>query len=417
MWLPTRRAAGISTIALLVTLLAVLFSLPAGFFIGGVLLAMLLWNGLKGWNVLGGIRCERFFREDQMEGDEAKVTLRLHHPQSSQTVEDLLIQDRFPSARSQPEVFIYSSDVSFKKPAEFSYRKPCQRRGVYELGPVILESGDPYGFFTHKKTLRLPGKMVVYPRIFDLLDFPTLPSGSTAQMGLVSGKRQGDIGDYFGIREYQQGDSLRTVHWRATARQNKLVVKQFEKLASSEVTLLLDLYSGSDLGRGSESTLEVGIRLIGSIAKHLMLNEVLAQLIAYDQQPVLLPLGKGQEHLANCLEILAAAAPNGKMRLAELIAEYADQIDPDTTLVVPLLDTDLAALEALAALKKKAVDIVALVMVSEAFKINDPHYRVDNLKFADFYVNLGAHVYPVKPYGYEELASKFNSLEGFAPHS
>ncbi|MBI1976331.1 MAG: DUF58 domain-containing protein, partial [Candidatus Omnitrophica bacterium] len=369
------------------------------------------------WDVLGGIHCERSFREDQMEGDEAKIGLHFHNSGNPHVIEDLLIQDKFPPTRSQPEVFIYASEVSFKEPVEFSYRRVCQKRGVYELGPVVLKNGDPYGFFTHKRTLRLPGKMIVYPRIFDLLDFPTLPIGSTAQMGLVSGKRQGDSGDYFGIREYQQGDTLRTVHWRATARQNELIVKQFEKLASSEVTLLLDLHPNSDLGRGSESTLEVGIRLIGSIAKHLMLNDVLVQLIAYDEQPILLPLGKGQEHLANCLEILATAAANGKMPLAELIAEYGERVDPDTTLVVPLLDTDLAALEALAALKKKAVDIVALVMVSEAFKINDPNYRVDHLKFADFYGNLGAHVYPVKPYGYEELARQFNSLEGFAPHS
>src|SRR3989338_2237689 len=208
-----------------------------------------------------------------MEGDEAKVALCFSHPAGHREIEDLLIKDYFPSAWQAPDVFLYSPRVSLSEPAEFSYTKPCQKRGVYEPGPVILKTGDPYGFFTHKKVLRPKGRMVVYPRIFDLSDFPTLPTGSTSQMGLASGKRQGDSGDYFGNREYQQGDSLRIVHWRATAHRRELIVKQFEKLASSEVTLLLDLHPEANIGKGSESSLEVNIRVIGSIAKYLMLNE------------------------------------------------------------------------------------------------------------------------------------------------
>lgn len=413
MILPTRRAIWVLATGLFFTFFSTLFSILTGFFIGGILFAILIWGALRSWNRLGGVHCERSFQEEEMEGNLARITLRLFCPKGEKEISDLLIRDRFPSAFEEPEVFIYSPKVSLKGPAEFSYTKPCQKRGVYRLGPVILESGDPFGFFAQKRTLPVEGRMVVYPRIFDLIDFPILPVGSTAQLGLASGRRQSDSGDYFANREYQEGDALRTVHWRATARMNQLIVKQFEKLASSEVTLLLDLHPGSNLGKGSESVLEVGIRLIGSIAKHLMLSDVLVQFIAEGEESLHLPLGKGQEHLANCLEMLAMVSSNGKLTLAELITEYEDQIAPDTTLVVPLLDTDRAAIEALAALKKKSVDIVALVMLSQAFKVNDPHYRLDHLRFADLYANLGAYVYPVKPYGYDELARAFNSMEGF----
>lgn len=415
MWWPTRRAAGVLVIGTFFDLFAALFSLSIGFFISGVLFAMLLWNGLMSWNLLGGIRCQRRLQEEQMEGDTARVVLSFSHPSSQREIEDLLIKDHFPSAWQEPDVFLYAPKISLTSPAEFSYTKPCQKRGVYQLGPVVFKTGDPYGFFTHKKVLHPKGRMVVYPRLFDLSDFPILPTGSTAQMGLSTGNRQGDSGDYFASREYQQGDTLRIVHWRATAQRGELIVKQFEKLASSEVTLLLDLHPEANIGKGSESSLEVGIRVIGSIAKYLMLNEILVQFIAHGEQPILRPLGKGHEHLANCLEILSEVSSNGKLTLAELIGEYEDQIEPDTTVVVPLLDTDMEGIEAIAALKKKAVDIVALVIVTEAFKINDPHYRLDQFKFADLYANLGAHVYPIRPYSYEELARQFNSLEGFVP--
>ena len=414
---PTRRSMGILVIGLFFLTFTSFFFLRIGFFISGILFSLVFWSFLRGWNCLGGIRCERQVQEETMEGEEVPVILRLGHSANKKEVTDLLIKDSFPPAQSESPVFIYSPKVSLKTPQEFSYSRICDKRGVYTLGPVVLKSADRYGCFAQKKTFPLKSRMVVYPKIFDLSSFPTLSRGTTAQMGLSSGKREGDSGDYFAIREYQQGDTLKNVHWRATARNQSLFVKQFERLADSEVTLFLDLDPASNIGRGSESALEASIRLSASIAKYLMLKDILVQLIAHQEQPILLPLGKGHEHLANCLEILATLSANGKLSLAELIEEYEEQVAPDTTVVVSLLDTDREAISALAILRQKGVAIVLLVFISDAFRVSDPNYRLEKLPFADLYAHLGAQVYVVRPYGYEELVRQFNESESLTPYS
>ena len=285
MWFPARHTITFLLIGIFFAFFAVLLSIPAGFFVTGVLFTMVLWNGLTNVSSLGTVRCERFFQDEYMEGESAKMKLCLT---VSREITDILIEDHFSPALEDSSVSLYAHTLSPNAPMEFSYIKKCQKRGVYELGPLVLKTGDPYGFFLQKRRISLKGRMVVYPRLFELLNFPTLPVGTTAQMGVASGKRQGDAGDYFGNREYQWGDSLRMVHWRNTARFNQLIVKQFEKVASSEVILFLDLLYENEIGKGNETTLEASLRLAGSIAKYLLLNGILVQVIAHGEEPVLL---------------------------------------------------------------------------------------------------------------------------------
>ena len=52
-------------------------------------------------------------------------------------------------------------------------------------------------------------------------------------------------GDFFGVREWQAGDSVRWIHWRGTARHGQLMVRQFEKHRRRDIVLLLDLWQPS----------------------------------------------------------------------------------------------------------------------------------------------------------------------------
>ena len=93
----------------------------------------------------------------------------------------------------------------------------CTNRGEHTFGPGRVESGDPLCLHRQDMRLRDVDRLLVYPKMFRV-DAP-------ATIGrLPLGDRRGDprlAGDpsrVAGVREYQQGDPLRHVDWRATAR-------------------------------------------------------------------------------------------------------------------------------------------------------------------------------------------------------
>ena len=111
-----------------------------------------------------------------------------------------------------------------------TYKIALFRRGRYEFGPMKISTRFPLGLVRGQMTLAAPATMIVAPRLGRLLP-------SWAQM--LEAEQVGDErrhphrglneGDYYGLRPWQRGDSLRWVHWRTTAKLSRPMVKQFER--------------------------------------------------------------------------------------------------------------------------------------------------------------------------------------------
>lgn len=104
---------------------------------------------------------------------------------------------------------------------------PCQVRGEFRLGPMTLVSGDPFGLFLSPRKLGATSRVIVYPATVPINYFD-LP------MGILSGgEAQRQRAHHIttnasGVRDYAPGDSFNRIHWRSTARRDRLIVKEFE---------------------------------------------------------------------------------------------------------------------------------------------------------------------------------------------
>ncbi len=113
------------------------------------------------------------------------------------------------------------------------------RRGVYEFGPVRIRVRDMLGRDAVEAALELPDRLVVAP--------PALPVRRSGTESSPIGDRRArrslfvDPALYSGVRPFQQGDSLRRVHWRATARLGTPVSRRYEPAQGREVLLALDV--------------------------------------------------------------------------------------------------------------------------------------------------------------------------------
>jgi len=189
----------------------------------------------------------------------------------------------------------------------------CNKRGYYILGPITVSSGDIFGFYPHSITKPLIDHIIVYPRIFPItqLGIPSLyPLGETkAERRIFE-----DPTRVIGVRDYTPHDSLRHIHWKATARHQNLQVKVFEPTTTLKVALFLAVDSFESDGAHNEEDFELGISTAASIANYVTeqgspVGLFVNTLLVDSGQSVRIPPGSGTNQLMNILEAMAKITP------------------------------------------------------------------------------------------------------------
>ena len=209
----------------------------------------------------------------------------------------------------------------------------CTRRGVFTLGPWELRLGDPLGLF--EIVIRYPESrsLLVYPRIMRLPEFP-LPRGRSS--GRAARRRRAPIqaDQVAAARPWQPGDSLRLVHWKQTAHQGELMIKEFEQEPAGDIWLMLDLDAAVQTGEGQESTLEYGVILAASLAaKHLDENRAVG-LVALGKERAVVPPRPGGDQLGGILHALARAQASPDWPLDRAIRHARPDLGRGKTLIV-----------------------------------------------------------------------------------
>ncbi|MDI9640009.1 DUF58 domain-containing protein [Kamptonema cortianum] len=145
---------------------------------------------------------------------------------------------------------------SFDQPISTRYSFRPMRRGRFSWSQLTLRGTDALGLVTVSKVHQTePVNLVVYPAP---LPFPhEIPAGmGWGASDLDSGHSRGSGLEPRGVREYANGDPLRYVHWRSSARRGKLMVKEFETGSGVSLNLVLQRTRGSEVGNDATSTFE-----------------------------------------------------------------------------------------------------------------------------------------------------------------
>ena len=157
------------------------------------------------------------------------------------------------------------SDVGIKTTRTRHLSHMCRQRGLYSLGPTRLRTGDPFGIYTLTIHDYHSDAILVTPPLLPLTQLRIVPAGWAGDQRRRRGALEREIGDA-GVRNYLPGDSLRRIHWQATARFGKLIVRQLEASASGDWWIFVDLQDYVQAGEGRDSTLELSVVLAASLA-------------------------------------------------------------------------------------------------------------------------------------------------------
>lgn len=187
---------------------------------------------------------------------------------------------------------------------EFDWEFTAQKRGVYPVGPPRLMVGDLLGFYLKEKATEAR-YIIVYPRIVPLRPLPFPETDFFGSPGTKSPVK--DPVYILGTRDYQYSRPARHIHWKASARHNRLQEKLFEPSEQAKVLIALDLEQFAETGSGDdfERTLEV----IASLALRFDRQGYSFGFVTNGKVtgggPTLLPVARNPRHLLSLLEILA----------------------------------------------------------------------------------------------------------------
>jgi uncharacterized protein (DUF58 family) len=168
----------------------------------------------------------------------------------------------------------------------FRYTLHGARRGYYQLGPVLLRSGDVFGLAHVERRAAIGDAITVFPRIVPITH-ARLPSRRPAGQVRARQRVLEDPTQVIGVRPYQHGDGLRRVHWRATAHTGRLQSKLFEVSAQIDNMLVLNLrrsdYPGSPTE--AEETAELAVTTAASLVQHALERRQRIGLLALGRDP------------------------------------------------------------------------------------------------------------------------------------
>ena len=206
-------------------------------------------------------------------------------------------------------------------------------RGRYEIEHAGVLIEDPFGLEQVSVPLHAPGAVVVFPRLV-YLEALFSESGRHAQDGRRLLLRRPSGFDLHSVREYEQGESLRKVHWASTARRGQLMAKELEDAPRDEVVVLLDCDPAGAVGTPPDSSFDAAVRAAGSIL-HAHARRGRRTVLAMNRaHPEVHRIASLEGDWRAAMEALAAARADAVMPAAAMVAREGGVVSRSLELAV-----------------------------------------------------------------------------------
>lgn len=222
----------------------------------------------------------------------------------------LQIQEQTPLDVRDVSDYTKVITVGSQTKVDHRYSLYCKRRGYYLIGPLVLRTGDLFGFVNGTRQENWAMPLTVYPQVVTLEQLG-LPSRSPFGTAASRQRLFEDPARISGVRDYVNGDNQRSIHWKASAHEGTLLVKKFQPAIALNVMVVLNLNRNDYPYRGELSYSEWGIVVAASIAKHMIDQRQAVGLItngldAPTEEPAApITARNGQGHLMSILSALA----------------------------------------------------------------------------------------------------------------
>ncbi|MEX0313030.1 MAG: DUF58 domain-containing protein [Allomuricauda sp.] len=186
----------------------------------------------------GSLKGRRILPDKLSNGDQNPIQLEITNSYLFQT--DVKIIDEIPF-QFQKRDFDLKTKIPSGGAKKYDYQLRPTERGVYSFGSLNVFAISPIGFLARKFTFDQSQEVPVYPSFLQLQKYDLIAfTNRLHQFGLKKIRRIGHTMEFEQIKEYVQGDDIRNINWKATAKKNQLMVNQFQDEKSQPVYSVID---------------------------------------------------------------------------------------------------------------------------------------------------------------------------------
>jgi uncharacterized protein (DUF58 family) len=316
----------------------------------------------------------------------------------------VILEDRLPPAafdQKPPRLRIKGKRMQIrmlwaKSTVKSTYEITCDMRGYYQIGPMVMESGDLFGLHRRYRVDAEPHYLLVYPKVLPLGGYDLASRRPIGDVRLIH-RLYEDPTRIAGVRPYQIGDPLSRVHWRATARTGQLHSKIHEPSTLAGATIVLDFHEAGFHRQGEPHRSELAVTTAASLANALyelgqQVGLVSSGRDAVDRirkegpqhdfrtrqaaqrhqamaesserlQPVIVETRRGVEQFQRIREMLARLEFTSGLTLPQLIEETSARLPRDATVVAVMGDVPVESALTLGNLRRQGFAVAALLIM------------------------------------------------------
>jgi len=244
---------------------------------------------------------------------------------------------------------------------------PLTRRGTYRIEPMVVRTGDPFGFFEAAATVGRPTVVTVFPRVVPLprwrLPHANLEGAHSAPERTLQTTPQATT-----VRPYAPGDSFNRIHWRSTARLGEIQVKEFDLEQTADVWLFVDLDIGVQGGTGDVSTVEESLRVAASIVHDAIVENRAVGITTSGHRLVSIPADRGPRQRLKIMQLLAAVDGDGHAHLGEVLLSGLPRLRRGMTAVIVTPSVDRSWVRALTSLRGRGVAAAVVTVDASSYE-------------------------------------------------
>jgi uncharacterized protein (DUF58 family) len=281
------------------------------------------------------------------------------------------------------------------------YQLKCNRRGYYQIGPLVAETGDVFGLYRRYRVLSEPSFLLALPEVVPLAGFDIASRRPIGEVRMTHRLFE-DPTRIAGVRGYQAGDPLNRIHWGATARTAVLHSKVYEPSTVAGATILLDFHENSFDRRHEPVRSELAVTAAASIAgaicemgqqvgfatngrdaadrirkegrshEQLHSRKVAQSAGMLDRsdrlRPQIVPTRRSNTQLRQILETLARVEKTDGLTFAQLVSETSSRLPRSATVIALLTVVTPHMAIALGNLRRRGFAVTVIINVFDEYE-------------------------------------------------
>ncbi|WP_312097570.1 DUF58 domain-containing protein [Niallia sp.] len=268
----------------------------------------------------------------------------------------VMVEDSFSSALEEKNMGKKMLMPGFRRSLTYKYTVKELPRGEHIFDQLLLQIGDPLGLIEKEKVYIQVDRILVYPPFEEMV---YKPLENHYEQGMTSSKErvQRDTTMAVGIREYQPGDRFSWINWKASARRNNMMTKEFEQKQSHDIMIVMDCEENNRF--------DAVVSFAASITRAILKKGAQVGLLSIDVDRTIFPIRGGESQQQLLLYHLAKVRTAKDITLAEVLDNESSQLPQQAAVMLITSKLTRELVEKVGWLSSKRYNVAVFVVTGK----------------------------------------------------